>query len=71
MEKCYEYFDCLKLDCIRRENEDKQCWEIDGTLCDTHCRIVDIMKSELESKILDCEVCIFYQQHNKKGHHLK
>jgi len=62
MEKCYGYFNCSKLDCIRRESEDKDCWEIDGTLCVTHCRIVDIMKDELESKILDCKACLYYKK---------
>jgi len=66
MEKCYGYFDCSKLNCIRRESEDKECWEINGTLCDTHRRIMDIMKDELESKILDCKVCLYYQKHQKK-----
>jgi hypothetical protein len=65
MEKCYEYFDCSKLDCVRRKEEDKECWEIDETLCNSHSRIVDIMKNELGSKILACEQCIYYQQHYK------
>lgn len=34
MEKCYDYFDCKKIECIMFQNKGEQpCCETEGTLC--------------------------------------
>lgn len=34
MEKCYDYFDCKKTECVMFQNKDDQpCWNTERTLC--------------------------------------
>ena len=34
MEKCYNYFNCKKTECVMFQNKGEQsCWETEGTLC--------------------------------------
>jgi len=67
LEKCYEYFACRRTDCVRHKFEDKKCWEIDGTLCDTHDEVTKVMQEEGENKSEICKLCIYYRQNNWKN----
>lgn len=64
-EVCYEYFDCKELDCIRRKDLAKNCWEIDGVSCHCHSEEFDRLRKQLGSKLAACKLCIFYQRFNK------
>ena len=61
MEKCYEFFDCDEMDCIRRENDDLQCWEIESTSCHDHSDIFAKFRLLLEGKIDACNKCDYYK----------
>ena len=65
MEKCYEYFACDKLDCIRRKTNDMQCWEIDDASCREHCECQTLIRTELDSKLESCKLCTYYKEKNK------
>ncbi len=66
MEKCHEYFSCEKMDCVRRKNEDLECWEIEETLCDTHSDYVTKIRNYIGGKSEACKYCIYYQQKHLK-----
>ena len=60
MEQCYEYLGCQKEDCIMRQRLDnKQCWEVEGTLCSAHA--IEIMQKHRGKKIDVCIDCIYYK----------
>lgn len=61
MEKCYEYFDCKKTDCIMFTKDliTYNCWEIDETLCN-HPQHKIFEKLDLKK----CDVCIYYKSLN-------
>lgn len=41
MEPCWEYFHCIKDDCVMFGRRDVRCWTVEGTLCNNltvaHC----------------------------------
>lgn len=61
MEKCYEFLYCEETDCVRRDIEDQQCWEIEGTLCYDHSDIFVQYRALIEGKIDACSKCIYYK----------
>ena len=64
MEKCYEYFECKKMKCIRRKINDKQCWEIEDTRCEVQNEFILILRKANGSKIEACKLCLYYQYYN-------
>ena len=64
MKKCYEFFDCNKLDCVRHETDDLQCWEIEGTLCYDHSNFFTQLRALVKSKIDVCSECTYYTIYN-------
>jgi len=66
MEKCYEFLDCNEMDCIRRETDNLQCWEIEGTLCYDHSDIFTKFHALLENKVDACVKCNYYKIYNNK-----
>ena len=37
MDRCYQYFNCHNPKCkIYNTEDEKQCWEVEGTLCSSH-----------------------------------
>lgn len=63
-EPCYEYFDCKKVDCVRRTLPAKQCWEIDDVQCQSHSKAFADIKKRFKSKLEACKVCMYYQEYN-------
>jgi len=60
MEKCYEYFDCNKTECIMfQKNGDQHCWETEGTLC-FFLPLTSITKAVNQKE--KCDFCLY------KGH---
>ena len=60
MKRCYEYFECKQTDCPARKIPDnKQCWEVKGTLCNSHG--VEEIDSILGGRLYACENCSYYQ----------
>lgn len=66
MQSCVEHFNCKEMDCAWRKNMDLQCWELEGTLCDTHSEAVKHMRLEAGSKTEICKLCSYYQSYNKQ-----
>ena len=66
MEKCYEFFDCKKIDCIRHKTDEIQCWEIDGTWCDVRNDDFKLIQAKIGSKKEACKVCTYYQKYYKE-----
>ncbi len=64
-ETCFEYFNCKELNCIRRDNLDKNCWDIDDVQCQSHSKEFQRIKNHLNNKLKACKLCIYYQIHNK------
>jgi len=57
MEKCYNYFDCEKIECIVFQNKNKQpCWETEGTLCFFTPLTPIIKESNQKEK---CDFCLY------------
>jgi len=67
MKKCYEYFDCGEMDCIRRKNNKLECWEIEDVLCKVHYFELSILQEELGSKKEACKLCLYYQDKIKNS----
>jgi len=61
MEKCYEFLFCEVEDCARREVEDKQCWEIEGTSCYGHSDLFSNFRLLIEGKMDACKKCSYYK----------
>ena len=61
MEKCYEFLFCEETDCIRREIDDRQCWEIENTSCFDHSDIFVKYRALVEGKMDACKKCTYYQ----------
>lgn len=61
MDKCYEYFDCKKYDCVMRsQKEEIKCWELEGTLC--HSEHLNLLEEMAGDK---CLYCIYHKSmHN-------
>jgi hypothetical protein len=64
MEKCYEYLGCNKTDCVMFETADRNCWEVEGTLC--HQPAVETLrKAKCGNKAVACALCIYYKAANQ------
>jgi len=71
MEKCYDYFDCNKIECIMFQNKDDQpCWDVKDTLCFFQPLTPITETSNVNEK---CNFCLYkdtyyqkYEQLNKK-----
>lgn len=61
---CYTYFDCKEVDCLRRTNMSKQCWEIDDVRCQSHSKAFDYIKKQVGSKLEACKLCLYYQNNH-------
>ena len=61
MKECYEYFNCTKTDCVKRQNPNIPCWELDNTLCAGHYNGYDYFSKTLGSKIETCKFCFYYK----------
>lgn len=61
MEKCFDYYDCSKSDCImfKKDKAIFNCWEIDGTLCN-HSHLYQLEKLKLNK----CKFCLYYKSVN-------
>ena len=55
MIKCYDFFNCKNLDCVRRKTEDLQCWEIQNTLCNTQNDSAEQLQAAMENNKSFCE----------------
>lgn len=64
MEECYTYFDCKEVDCIRRSNLSKPCWDIDDVDCHSHSKAFEDIKNKLNNKLEACKLCIYYQDNH-------
>ncbi len=63
MKQCYEYLECRQDDCIMHKiSGDKHCWEVEGTLCNSH--IIEFMSQKAGKKIHICRYCIYYKELN-------
>ena len=71
MKKCYEFLYCEQMDCVRRDIEDKQCWEIEGTSCYDHSDIFTQYRALLADKIDACSKCNYYLIHNTAAEAVK
>lgn len=61
MEKCYEYFNCEKKECVMFSMTDNvSCWDVSGTLC-SHPGVELYTKLGKEK----CKICIYYNTVNK------
>lgn len=62
-EACYEYLGCDKTNCVMYGRKDKQCWEVEGTLCNH--KGIELLKSKLKAtkKEIICarSGCIYYK----------
>jgi hypothetical protein len=66
MERCYEYFDCQKKDCVMYTiTDDKQCWEIDGTQCNFPG--IERLRKKHSNKVDVCKACLYYQKSETKN----
>jgi len=66
VEKCYEFFNCEKVDCIRHKTDEIQCWEIDKFWCDVHNDNFKLIQEKTGSKREACKACTYYQRYNKE-----
>ncbi len=53
---CWSEKECTKSDCPAYSSHDRQCWQIEGTLCR------DEVQGSYYKKIEDCKECLFYKQ---------
>ncbi len=61
MEKCYDYFDCDKTECIMfQDKSDKPCWDTEGTLC-FFSPLTPIIEANNGSK--KCDYCLYKSAH--------
>jgi len=64
LQRCYEYFECSQDSCVAHglKGEEKNCWEIEGTLCPSH-----ILKEKIGKDISKDELCdlCFYKNQDK------
>jgi len=63
-ELCYDYFDCKAVDCLRRKDLSRQCWEIDDVHCRSHSKAFEDIKKKFNSKFEACKLCLYYQENN-------
>lgn len=64
MEKCYDYFDCNKTECVMFQDKDqKQCWETKGTLCFFPPLIPIVEEVNHKEK---CDFCLYKTHIQKK-----
>ena len=62
MEQCYDFYDCKESECVKR-TDDRNCWEIEGTLCEEH--VMDHIKKLVQiSGGSVCEYCSYYKQYH-------
>jgi len=74
MIKCYDFFNCKNLDCVRRKTEDLQCWEIQNTLCNTQNDSAEQLQAAMENNKSFCELCPYYkglEKHESISKHFK
>lgn len=65
MEKCYEYFDCKKIECIVfQDKTDKPCWETEETLCFFQ-PLAPIIKDSNEKE--KCDFCLYKMHIQHQG----
>jgi hypothetical protein len=60
-ETCFDYFNCRAYDCIRREQLETPCWEIDDVRCKSHSEEFERLKQHLGSKREACKLCVYYK----------
>ena len=69
MEKCYDYFDCNKTECVIFQNKgDKPCWDTEGTLC-FFSALTPIIETNNENENEKCDYCL-YKSANYKEYEL-
>lgn len=60
--KCYEYLGCDERECIMHgRNDDKHCWDVDGTLCNH--RVIQLIREKFAEKKEDAcarSQCLYY-----------
>jgi len=69
MEKCYEHLGCSEKACIMYgRNDNKHCWDVDGTLCN-HDGIQLIREKFAGNKEDVCakSQCIYYKANKYRG----
>ncbi len=60
MEKCYNYFECNKKECVVFSITDgTPCWEIEGTLCNSDA--VFHLNKIKGGKTFSCKMCLYYR----------
>ena len=66
-QRCYEYFNCWQEDCVAYDlkGDEKECWELAGTLCPSHTLSERIGKDISKDEV--CDVC-FYKNQDKGKH---
>ncbi len=69
MEACYEYLGCGQVDCpMHGRKDNKQCWEVEGTLCNHHG--IHLVRGKLGGTKNDAcahSVCIYYRAAKDRG----
>ena len=65
MEECYEYYDCNEMDCSKRKNNSKHCWDLECDLCHTHSPAVTFLRESFGDKKEACKQCLYYQFQTK------
>lgn len=63
-EECFTYFDCKAVDCLRRNDLSRQCWEIDDVQCQSHSQAFEEIKKQFKSKLDACKLCLYYQNNH-------
>jgi hypothetical protein len=64
VEKCYEYFGCNMEDCkMFKLDDDRFCWEVEGTLCSSHG--IEVLQSHSKIKLDTCMHCLYYKNANR------
>lgn len=63
MERCYEYFNCQKSDCVAHgATGEKPCWEMEETLC--KCHDTQAISDTLGNKMGACTFCAYAEHCN-------
>lgn len=74
MLRCYEFFNCKEMDCVRRKTEKYQCWEINNTLCQSQYDYQKNIQIATDNNKSSCELCPYYKSLTKyksiTGRHL-
>jgi hypothetical protein len=60
MESCYDYFKCKKPACPAYENTQSECWDIEGTLCNSEH--IEVLVKHEKNK---CSYCQYYKTAHK------